>query len=669
MPTESKIQTRKVEIPATVRANSYNPETRTLTVDFASEFPVERYSWSRDEDYLEILEMSTEAADLSRLDKGAAVLIGHNRYDSEKLVGTTLRAWVDESTKLASAEIKLSGRASLEEFRQDVADGIWNNISFGYRVSEFSRQQEKTDKKAKYIAKRWQAMEISFEAIPADYTVGVRSAPDETERKYEAVLIDNSTIDTQMKVTPEGANPTQEEGTRTVETQREAPDAGAIRKAVEEGVKAERTRTTAIREAVRAANLDDAFANKLIDDGTDIDAARAAIIAKFAEDSPTRAISNTHTAKVTGDEKEQERGLMATAMALRSGTVSEAKLEKDKVNAANKFRGLGLMGMARLSLENEGIRTQFMSNEEIAKRAITQSTGDFPNLLGNVVHLVKENAYEEIGNVWPLLAKVGSVNDFRDHQDVRTWGLDNLPKVGETEEYKNIPLVDGDGEKVRVFKYGAIINLSWEAIVNDNLGAFTDLTARLVQSYERTKEDVFFDLVNFAAGAGPNLADGQPLFSAAHNNIITPGAAIGNASLEAMRLKLAFQKDGGGRLINFLPHTLLTNTVNEMIAKQYNEERYIIDVASGKNINTSNTSRGLVQRIVTSPRLLSTTATYLLANPQTAPVWKMHFLDGQQQAKIERHEEFRTDGVNWKVKGVFGANAVSGRPGVYNAGA
>lgn len=666
MPTESKIETRQVAVQATVRANSYNPETRTLTVDFASEFPVSRYSWTNDEEYLEVLEMSTKAANLDRLNRGAAVLIGHNRYDSDKVVGTTLRAWVDEATKVASAELKLSGRASLEEFRQDVADGIWNNISFGYVVTSFERTQEKTDKKAKYIAKGWEAREISFEAIPADYTVGVRSAPDDKERTYQAVLIDQSTIESEMKLTTEGADPTNQEGAD--DSQRGAPDAGAIRKAAEQAVKDERVRASGIKEATRAAGLEDSFAENLISEGTTIDQARALIIEEFAKQSPTRGIAAQHTARVSGDEKDKERSLMATAMAVRSGNVSETKFDKAELQAANKYRAHGLMGMARLSLEDAGIRTYMMSPEEIAKRAITQSTGDFPNLLGQVIHLVKENAYEEIGNVWPLLAKVGSVGDFRDHKDVRSWGLDNLPKVGETEEYKNIPLVDGDGEAVRVFKYGAIINLSWEAIVNDNLGAFTDLASRLVQSYERTKEDVFFDLVNFASGAGPNLADGNALFSAAHNNIINPAVAYGNVSLEAMRLKLAFQKDGGGRLINFQAHTLLTNTVNELVAKQYNEEKFIVDVANGKNINTSNTSRGLVQRIVTSPRLLSTTASYMLANPQTAPVWKMHFLDGQQQAKIERYEEFRTDGVNWKVRGVFGANAVSHRPGVYNPG-
>lgn len=668
MRTESHIKTRKMVASATIRKNSYNPETRTLIVDFASEYPVRRYSWARDEEYNEVLDMTSRSADLARLNKGASVLIEHNRYDDNKLVGTTLRAWVDETTKIASAEILLSERESLAEFRKDVEDGIWNNISFGYWVKEYIRTQEKDAKIPDYRATSWEANEISFVTVPADPNVGVRSAPDESERAYDTVLIDNNSnqVNTMDETTP-GAEATPE-GTRAAATQNLAPDAGAIRKAHEDGAKAERKRCTDIRDAVRMAKIEDSFADKLIEDGISVDQARAAIIAKFAESGSTKEISNTHTAKVTGDEKAQERGLIALAMVARSGSVQEDKLDKSKLNEANKFRNLSFVGAARLALENEGVRTLYMSYEEVIKRAITQSTGDFPNLLGNVVHLVKENAYQEIGNVWPLLAKVGSVNDFRDHQDVRTWGLDNLSKVGETEEYKNIPLVDGDGEKVRVFKYGAIINLSWEAMVNDNLGVFTDLVARLLQSYERTKEDTFFDLVNMAAGAGPNLADGQALFSAAHNNIIT-GAAIGNASLEAMRLKLAYQKDGGGRFTSFAPHTLLTSTINEQIAKQYNEEKYIVDVPNGKNINTANTSRGLVQRIVTSPRLTSTTATYLLANPQLAPVWKMHFLDGQQQAKIERFEEFRTDGMNWKIRGVFGANAVSGRPGVFNPGA
>jgi|TARA_R110002110_G_scaffold96331_2_gene248254 HK97 family phage major capsid protein/HK97 family phage prohead protease len=138
-------------------------EDRTLEFPFASEQPVERYFG------MEVLSMSEEAMDLSRLNDGAPLLYQH---DADKIVGVVERAYIKD--KRGYAKVKLANNELGREMQDLVKDGIIRNVSFGYRINEM--EEDKSTKPATYRATAYQPFEISLVTVPADQTVGIGRA-------------------------------------------------------------------------------------------------------------------------------------------------------------------------------------------------------------------------------------------------------------------------------------------------------------------------------------------------------------------------------------------------------------------------------------------------------------------------------------------------------------
>lgn len=141
---------------------------RDLVLSFSSEEPVMRRNG------FEILDHSPGAVDLSRLKKGAALLVNH---DPEKLAGATVDAWIDR--RRGWAKVRFSRSNYGEEMLQDVKDRIRLNVSVGYSVLE-TKDAGGIDGIPAYRVMKWQPYEISLASVPADATVGVGRAESES---------------------------------------------------------------------------------------------------------------------------------------------------------------------------------------------------------------------------------------------------------------------------------------------------------------------------------------------------------------------------------------------------------------------------------------------------------------------------------------------------------
>ena len=131
-----------------------NKEKRTIRVQFSSEAPVKRWFGE------EVLDHAASSVDLSRLTAGGAVLREH---DTAQIVGVTESAEVT-SKRTGEAEIRFAKTAAGDEAMALVEDGILRSISVGYRVEKFEVDEDEEE----YRAIRWQPLEISLVAIPAD---------------------------------------------------------------------------------------------------------------------------------------------------------------------------------------------------------------------------------------------------------------------------------------------------------------------------------------------------------------------------------------------------------------------------------------------------------------------------------------------------------------------
>lgn len=627
--------------------SSLNEEDMTVEVTFGTETPVRTMGW--DGWFNEVLSFNSDHVRMDRLNSGAAPLLdNHNRWNGTKgVLGVVEKAWIDGSE--GRALVRFSKREDVQATFQDVKDGILKGISVGYRVYTYEKESAPAGETPTYRAIDWEPMEISIAPVPADFNSAVRS---DDEQKHTV------TIHSIIMEKPE--NPI--EGGRSVQDPvapapaAPAPvDTEAERQAA---ATAERKRSAEIVAICRKAGVDEETTDKYIADGASVDAVRAAVLERFLANDPNKgAMPN---ASVTRDETEVRRERMTNALVLRSG---EAKgLSTEQVDGAREFRSMSLLDIAKESLGRSGVDVKGMSKMDIAGRAITSSTGDFPVLLEGTNRRILLANYQATADTWRRFCSTGSVSDFHEHKRLRMGSFGRLDKLAENAEYKNKAIPDAEFEKIAAETFGNTINVSRKMIINDDLAAFTRLSAMLGRAAARSIEIDVYALL----AANPTMADGVALFHADHGNIGT-GSALGVTGLDADATLMSLQKDPSGNdYLDINPSVLVVPRALRGTANILNNSQY--DPDANNKLQRPNIVAGLFSDIVATPRLTGTTR-YMFADPNVEPVIEVAFLDGVQTPYMESEEQFSVDGMKWKVRLDYGVGAVGFRGVVRNAGA
>lgn len=335
--------------------------------------------------------------------------------------------------------------------------------------------------------------------------------------------------------------------------------------------------------------------------------------------------------------------------------------------SANPFRGYKMLDLARASLQVAGVKTDGMDQMKVVAMAFTQGTGDFPILLENVMHKTLQGAYAVAPDTWSRFCARGSVSDFRAHNRYRVGSLSNLEAKTELGEFRNKSIPDGEKASITAGTKGNIINISREAVINDDLGAFVGLANALGRAAKRTVEaDVYASLAS-NSGAGPLLSDGLALFHSSHNNLLGSGTVISTASVDLMRQAMGSQLDvSGNDYLDIMPSIWLGPLSLGGLAREVNGAEYNDD--NSKNQRKPNVVRGLFKDIVDTPRL-SGIAWYMFADPNVAPVMEVAFLDGNDEPYLEMQDGFSVDGSRWKVRLDYGVAGVDYRGARKNPGA
>jgi hypothetical protein len=319
-----------------------------------------------------------------------------------------------------------------------------------------------------------------------------------------------------------------------------------------------------------------------------------------------------------------------------------------------------------------------MSKMEFVGKALTMrgagyaATGDFPVLLENVMHKTLLGAYETMDDTWRLFCRVGNVSDFRAHHRYRTGAFGRLDVLNEHGEFVNKPIRDGAKESISAGTVGNMIGLTRDAIIDDDMGAFSTLATDLGAAAALTIELMVYDLLADNAGLGPNMEDDLPLFDAGHSNIGT-ASLLTVAGIDADRQVMGKQRDiNNQRYLAMRPSILLVSMALGSQARIINGDTWDTDaIDSGTDeqmkFGRTNPMKGLFRTIVDTP-YIDTARRYLFADPARYPTLEVVFLDGQQAPFMEMRDGWNVDGVEWKVRLVAGAGAVDYRSAVTNAG-
>jgi len=278
------------------RAN-VDEDSRTLTLSFSSEAPVERWFGT------EVLSHSPGSVDLTRLNSKAGLLANHDLNDQ---IGVVESATIENGRGIATVRFSKSERG--EEFYQDVLDGIRSGVSVGYVIDEMEEKSERV-----FEATRWSPHEISLVSTPADLSA--------TVMRSDAVQGDNLTrVINLIKETP------------IMEDQK--IDIEVVKNEAREAVlKEEQLRVRTINEMAKDAPYLRELADKALNDGFALDHfQREAFEAtkKELNRKPDLAadIASPLNVDLSRSEK-QSYSLLRAISASASGDWSKAGLEKE----------------------------------------------------------------------------------------------------------------------------------------------------------------------------------------------------------------------------------------------------------------------------------------------------------------------------------------------------
>lgn len=536
--------------------------------------------------FTEIIDL--RGADLSQL-VGGPVLDGHRRETTRDQLGVIEAAHVTPEGLLVT--IRFRENPAADAVMRDVANGTLRGLSIGYAVEQWS---ESKDAKGKVrTATRWTPKEVSIVPVPADPGAHFRNG------------------ETTMNI---NADPAQ--------------------------VQIRAAQNAEIRTIATMAGLTREWADAQIDAGNLPDAARNAALSEVTR---SQASSRISSAQITMDQTDP------AVIATRAGEAIFARTRPaHEISApARDFAGMSFSDHARASLVRAGVSTQGLAAESLVTRAL-HATTDFPLILGNAVNRELRAAYQAAPSGLRFAAKQSTVKDFRAKSKLMLGASEALELVNEGQEFK-AGTISESAESYSAKTYGKIFGISRQILVNDDLAAFADITARMGAAAAEFENNLLVAKLT----SNPSMSDSVAVFHADHGNLAA-SAAISVASLGAGRLAMRRQTGLGGVLLNTTPKYLIVPPDLETIAEQ------VLTTINATAVADANPFGGKLTLLV-EPRLTSATQWYIAADPAAMDGLEYSYLEGAPGPQIENRAGFEVDGMQIKVRLDFGCGWVDHR--------
>lgn len=431
----------------------------------------------------------------------------------------------------------------------------------------------------------------------------------------------------------------------------------------------ERVRQSNIRASGKALNIASEVIEKAIADGIMADEANALFIAKHAE----TLAAVPQDASVTVDEADKFRASAKASIASACGLPVKDEEKKLVSNDAPR----SIHSLIRSCLRREGKLSQNridnLGASDIGREGIrlfkneSLGTGDLTNILADNLNKALGVGFDVSRTTYDRWTKMQPVSDFKSFKVNKLSDFSDIKTIPEGVAFERGTFSDKK-ESGSVSVRGRSLNISWQAIVNDDLGALTRAPMAMGGAWARHVNKMVYDEL-YGSGVGATLAeDSTAVFTSGHGNYVTSGsgAAISVTTLaagrKAMRKQTAVKAqndDGGTGTLNLMPAYLICGAYSETTAEQVTGVQY--DITSAVNSITPNPFqvRGSCPlELVVEPYIdaLDEKFWYLATRPTDCETIIVLALDGRVAPYI-RSEESRVGealGVNWDVYGAVG---------------
>ena len=516
--------------------NTRSDGSDQIEVIFTTGYKGMRSEWG--EQFFEELEVTPEACNLERLNKGAPFLAQHNQ-NIQDTIGVVTSAKIENG--IGYATIRLSQRDEVRGIVSDIKSGIFKNISVGYSIEEFTDVTKQGESVKTLRATRWTPKEISVVAIGFDPHAQVLRADEDLnevviKNKEVKPMTDQEMYEALQAKVQAGEVLSEEEQKQfdelkakmepvvTKEEERTAPTQPVIdiaevgRKAIEEFKK----RSEQIHSIVKASGIDkspEEYVNSSL------------TIEQISQEIFKTLETNKRSNELNKEKQMDKKQLLSEAL------LNRMNARKFECSAGNPYKQASLMTIAQEVVERKAGET----DTQFAQRAI--ASADLADLLANVSNkALSEDKQESFS--YRKIAKEYPMRDFKSTPIIKfsASGLSN--KSSETGDYTDTAATDSS-ESIQLKDRGALYKISYVALMNDDLGVLKELPSKADEMGGRDIEGQLYAFLN----ANAALSDTKALFHADHGNILAASAAPSTTTLNSVeQLMAAFKDDSNNPL-------------------------------------------------------------------------------------------------------------------------
>ncbi len=336
------------------------------------------------------------------------------------------------------------------------------------------------------------------------------------------------------------------------------------------------------------------------------------------------------------------------AVALMSAGLTTPRLEAmydiQTLEAADKLRGIGIQEFCEQVV---GSQLPRFRRDASGWLQAAFSTTSLPGILSNIANKMLLEGYNYIEDAWRQICKVATVNDFKEHSRYRMTGNFTFEKVGPDGEIKHGKI----GEQLfgqKADTHGIMFALTRQMIINDDMGAFTDIPRQIGMGAAEAIADAVWGLL---------LSNPNSFFSADNKNYLEGAdTALSVDALTAAEILFGEQTKPNGRPLGIGPRILLVPIALKVIAQQLMKSTDLNETTTAnKGKPKSNPHAGKFD-VVSSSYLSNATfpnasnkAWYLFADPNRLPAMEVAFLNGIDRPTVEKTDaDFNTLGIQFR---------------------
>jgi len=293
-------------------------------------------------------------------------------------------------------------------------------------------------------------------------------------------------------------------------------------------------------------------------------------------------------------------------------------------------------------------------------------TTDWAQVFGDSItrRLIKEYRIPMFDEWRLIVSDIRPLKDLRTQRVVRIGYYGLLPTVPQGGPYQPLASPSDEEATYTPAKKGGLEDYTWEALVNDDLGALQKIPQRLALAAKITLYQFVFDFLK----DNPTIYDGVALFHANHGNL--GSSALSSDALTDAKIAMRSQTalDSTATFLAIKPRYLVVPNELETLAYQLRNSK--VEVTTGKDATVVNPHFETFDVIVCD-YFTDSNNWYLVADPKLVPTIEIGFLDGRDEPELFTEApnsggHFTADKLRFKIRFVFGG-AVTDYRGLYGS--